>query len=165
MGKFLFLFLGLLSSAVFSNTCYVELVDQYSNYRYDTFTSYYGCRDAQRECNRAKRDRGLYSANCRVQGGYSAPTRPGYGRFTHLLILTDTQLAIQAQARNVGSCVVEKPLYSTCNYYVRVNRTGFPHPTGCASKNVVTHRKCNYHDEQRNAGCFIRQAIVQGKCI
>ena len=79
--------------------------------------------------------------------------------------MTDLQLSRLAQDLKVGSCVVERPWLSTCNYYVKVNRRGFPHPTGCASNRVVNHRKCNYNDEQRNAGCFIRQAIVQGKCI
>ena len=167
MTKFLFLFMAFISTASFARTCYVDLVDEYSNYRYDTFTEYYGgCRDALRSCNRAKRDRGLYSADCRIRGG-STPGHGGggsYSRFTHLLRMTDLQLSRLAQDSKVGSCVVERPWFSTCNYYVKVNRRGFPHPTGCSSSRVVNHRKCNYYDEERNAGCFIRQAIVQGKC-
>ncbi|MCO4753758.1 MAG: hypothetical protein KC478_04715 [Bacteriovoracaceae bacterium] len=172
MKKFLFILLSVFSVTSFARVCYVDLVDRYSSYRYDTFTDYSyngSCANAIRECNFEKRQRHLYQADCRVINHSPVPGHPGRGipgsnRFHHLLQLTDIELSRFAQRGQVGTCHVQPQWLGMCSYKLIVNGRGYPHPTGCASSRIVRHRGCGFANEEVNAGCLIRQAIVQGRC-
>lgn len=179
MKKLLIVALTVFSAASFARVCYVDLVDQWSRYRYDTFTGYtYNnvCRDGLRECHRAKRERGLVSAEC-VQRGIRGPGRPGPrppvpprpvpgpGRYSHLLHLSDWSLAEEAERGRVGSCrVVDGPLFSVCSYYVRVNGRGYPQGLGCSDRDYTYRYGCKSYSDKENAGCLVRKAILQGSC-
>lgn len=177
-------------SSAFARTCYVDLVDAWSNYPYDTFAenSYDNtCRIAQRDCMRAKRHRNLDSAVC-VKRGTRGPrfpqpapprTRPTNPRgprvpapapaprysYDHLLGLSDMALAHEAQMGRVGSCRVrEGALFTVCDYYVSVNGRGYPQGNGCADRDYTNRYGCKSYSDKVNAGCLIRKAIQQNSC-
>lgn len=174
MKKLLIIALTMFSTASFAQICYVDLVDTYSNYRYDTFSAYsYGgsCRDALRECNREKRNRNLNRARCeqrRTSGpSYPAPRpNPGpSGALNHLLRMTDYQVADYAMQRRAGRCEVKRGGWgASCDYYVEVNGYGYPQGTGCADSIYTSRYGCNSYSEKANAGCMIKKAIRQGAC-
>ncbi len=179
MKKILLLALTFFSAATLAQVCYVDLVDNHSNYRYDTFSAYsYGgsCRDGLRQCNRAKRDRNLRGARCvqRRTSGPSYPSpRPSYpnpgpsypGSLTYLLGLSDYQVADYALQSRTGKCEVKKGDWrSSCDYYVEVNGHGYPQGTGCADSRYTARYGCPSYSEKANAGCMIKKAIRQGAC-
>lgn len=178
MKKLLILLLTVFSTASFAQICYVDLVDSYSNYRYDTFSAYtYGgsCRDALRECNRAKRDRNINRARCvqRTSGPSYPNPGPSYpnpgpnhpGSLSYLLGMTDYQVADYAMSRRAGRCSVKRGGWgSSCDYYVEVNGYGYPQGTGCADRAYTARYGCDSYSEKANAGCMIKKAIRQGAC-
>lgn len=184
MKKLLIITLALFSSATFARTCYVDLVDSWSNYRYETFSgrTYNGvCREGLRECNRSRVQRRLDNARCVPRGYDRGPSYPGPRptprptprprpipgqQYSHLLGLSDYSLADYASRGAVGSCRVERgAMFSICDYYVKVNGYGYPQGTGCSDRDYTRRYGCDSYSDKENAGCMVRKAIMQGSCI
>lgn len=162
----------------YSTSCQVNLVDPYSDYVYDTFTSYSDsrgqCQAGLRACNRARLERGARHLKCvTLRNDHRTP--PGtpvypYNRFSHLLRYSDHYLANYALDGRVGSCRVEfvRSSYGrrTCEYYVFVDGRPYPNPTrsSCTQREFTRAYGCNSASEQENAGCMIRKAITSNLC-
>lgn len=172
--KFLLLIaISLISFQTMARTCYVDLVDTWTNYRYESFAGNKingPCRDALRACNKMKQERDLESAKClerqlRERQSSTARINSPRNRFAYLLKLTDRQLASRAMNERVGSClVVTGGYFDSCRYYVNVNGLGYPYERGCSDRSRTTRENCNQYNPFDNAGCLIRRAIEENRC-